>query len=218
MIVKKEETSYSVIRSGEQNQKEAIKLELSNQIKKYRTNMKLSQEELGEKVYVTRQTISNWETGKNYPDIHSLLLLSSVFGVSLDQLIKGDIDIMKEEMKAEDIKKLNYYGNIYTILLILCVVSAVPLAVFLGIYGLIIFLLLFAVTLFFAVKVEKCKKENDVQTYKEIIAFMNGERLDEITKHREYGKRPYQKFLLAIGAGLITLAILALMGMLFKIF
>ena len=61
-------------------------MELNKQIKKYRTMMNLSQEELAEKVYVTRQTISNWETGKSYPDIHSLLLLSSLFNVSLDQL------------------------------------------------------------------------------------------------------------------------------------
>ena len=67
-------------------------MELNEQIKKYRTEMNLSQEELAEKIYVTRQSISNWENGKNYPDIHSLLLLSSLFGISLDQLVKGDID------------------------------------------------------------------------------------------------------------------------------
>ena len=71
-------------------------MELNNQIKRYRTDMDLSQEALAEKVYVTRQTISNWENGKSYPDIHSLLLLSSVFHVTIDQLIKGDVKIMKE--------------------------------------------------------------------------------------------------------------------------
>ena len=71
-------------------------MELRIQIKKYRTELHLSQEELAEKVYVTRQTISNWENEKSYPDIHSLLLLSSLFNVSLDQLIKGDIEKMKE--------------------------------------------------------------------------------------------------------------------------
>ena len=48
-------------------------MELSIQIKKYRTELHLSQEELAEKVYVTRKTISNWENEKSYPDIHSLL-------------------------------------------------------------------------------------------------------------------------------------------------
>ena len=38
-------------------------MELKNQIRAYRTEMKLSQEELAESVYVTRQTVSNWETG-----------------------------------------------------------------------------------------------------------------------------------------------------------
>lgn len=56
-------------------------MEISTQIKKYRNAMELSQEDLAEKIYVTRQTISNWENGKNYPDIHSLLLLSSLLSV-----------------------------------------------------------------------------------------------------------------------------------------
>ena len=79
-------------------------MELSIQIKKYRTELHLSQEELAEKVYVTRQTISNWENEKSYPDIHSLLLLSSLFNVSLDQLIKGDIEKMKEIISEQEIK------------------------------------------------------------------------------------------------------------------
>lgn len=49
------------------------KVELQNQIKRYRTMLKMSQEELSEKVYVTRQTISNWERGKSYPDIHNAI-------------------------------------------------------------------------------------------------------------------------------------------------
>ena len=63
-------------------------MELSTQIRKYRTQMNLSQEELAERIYVTRQSISNWENGKNYPDIHSLLLLSTLFCVSVVLLIK----------------------------------------------------------------------------------------------------------------------------------
>lgn len=54
-------------------------MEIGTQIKKYRLASELSQEELAEKIYVTRQTISNWENGRNYPDVKSLLLLSSLF-------------------------------------------------------------------------------------------------------------------------------------------
>ena len=107
-------------------------MELSIQIKKYRTELHLSQEELAEKVYVTRQTISNWENEKSYPDIHSLLLLSSLFNVSLDQLIKGDIEKMKEIISEQEIKKFNYYGSIYTVHLAVLIISAVPLFMWLG--------------------------------------------------------------------------------------
>lgn len=63
-------------------------MELSKQIKKYRTEANLSQEELADKIYVSRQTISNWENEKKYPDIKSLVLMSEVFQVSLDNLVK----------------------------------------------------------------------------------------------------------------------------------
>lgn len=51
------------------------------------------------------------------------------------------------------------------------------------------------------------KKENDVHTYNEIIAFTEGKRLDEIDKLQETGKRLYQKILLALGSALIALAV-----------
>lgn len=63
-------------------------MEIGQQIIRYRKQQALSQEKLAEKVYVSRQSISNWENDKTYPDIHSLLLLSQIFQVSLDQLIK----------------------------------------------------------------------------------------------------------------------------------
>jgi len=180
--------------------------------------MKLSQEELAEKVYVTRQTISNWENNKNYPDIHSLLLLSSLFNISLDQLIKGDINIMKEEINKTELKKFNRYGTIFTLLLILLIISAVPLIAFLSYYGWIIWGLLFAITMYFAIKIEKYKKDNDIQTYKEIISFTEGKRLDEIERNQEYGKRPYQKALLAFACAIIAFLVCMLFGWLLKSF
>ena len=193
-------------------------MELNAQIKKYRRSLNLSQEELAEKVYVTRQTISNWENGKSYPDIHSLLLLSSLFNVSLDQLIKGDIETMKEIINKQEIKKFNYYSTIYAVHLILLLLSAVPLFMWLERYALIPFGIFFAITMFWALKVEKLKKENDIQTYKEIVAFTEGKKLDELHKQVEVGKRPYQKILLVIGSAVVTAAICFLIGLLMHIF
>ena len=193
-------------------------MELNEQIKKYRTEMNISQEELAEKIYVTRQSISNWENGKTYPDIHSLLLLSSLFGISLDQLVKGDIEIMKDLIKKEEIEKMNRYGSIYTVMLIATVVSAVPLFMWLGVWAFIPWGIIWAISLYFAFKVEKVKKDNDVQTYKEIVAFSEGKLLDDIQKQREIGKRPYQKIILVIGSAAVTFAVCVLIGFLMHFF
>ena len=66
-------------------------MELGNRIKQYRAARGWSQDDLAEKAYVSRQTISNWENDKSYPDLQSLLLLGSLFGLSLDQLVKGTV-------------------------------------------------------------------------------------------------------------------------------
>ena len=192
-------------------------MELNEQIKKYRTEMNISQEELAEKIFVTRQSISNWENGKTYPDIHSLLLLSSLFGISLDQLVKGDIEIMKEEIKKDEIAKMNRYGKIYTIMLIATAISAVPLFMWLGVWAFIPWGTIWAISMYFAFKIEKVKKDNDVQTYKEIVAFYEGKRLDDIHKQREIGKRSYQKILLVIGSAAVTLIVCVLIGFLMHI-
>ena len=92
-------------------------MELGKQIKKHRQEVQLSQEKLADRVYVSRQTISNWENDKSYPDVNSLVLLSEIFQISLDNLIKGDIEVMKDVIQKEEIVKMNRYGKIYTCLL-----------------------------------------------------------------------------------------------------
>lgn len=182
-------------------------MEIGRQIKKYRLQSGLSQDELAEKIFVTRQTISNWENDKNYPDIKSLLLLSSLFDISLDILVKGDLEEMKEQIQTEDIKKLTRDGTIFSILLLGVVVSAIPLALFLDFIGIGIWVLLFIVTMYYALRIEKQKKTHDIQTYKEISAFSEGKSLTELEKSCERGKRPYQKIFLVFVSALITLAI-----------
>ncbi|WP_448902773.1 helix-turn-helix domain-containing protein [Eubacterium sp.] len=168
-------------------------MELGKQIKMHRQEAELSQEELANRVYVSRQTISNWENDKSYPDVNSLVLLSEIFQISLDKLIKGDIDIMKSVIQKEEIEKMNRYGKIYTIMLIATIVSVVPLFMWLGVWAFIPWGSIWAISMYFALKIEKVKKDNDIQTYKEIVAFSEGKFLDDIHKQQEIGKRPYQK-------------------------
>lgn len=77
---------------------------------------------------------------------------------------------------------------------------------------------MFAITMFWALKVEKIKKENDIQTYKEIVAFSEGKKLDEIHKMVEVGKRPYQNVLKVVISAVVTAAVCFLIGLLIQIF
>ena len=192
-------------------------MELGNHIKHYRNEKGLSQEELAERVYVTRQTISNWENNKNYPDINSIVLLSEIFEISIDNLIKGDLEKMKKEINSEEVKKLNFYSLMMAILMIAAIISLVPLIKFIGVYAFIVYFALLACALVFALKIEKIKKNNDIQTYKEILAFTEGKRLDEIQKIEERAKRPYQKIVLSLSIAVIVVLIFVVMAFLFKL-
>ncbi|HGH9981906.1 TPA: helix-turn-helix domain-containing protein [Streptococcus pyogenes] len=181
-------------------------MEIGQQIIRYRKQQALSQEKLAEKVYVSRQSISNWENDKTYPDIHSLLLLSQIFQVSLDQLIKGDIEKMKYTITQVDKKNFKRDTKVMITLMILLMISSYPLVYFLEWLGLGIFVLLSIITMTYANRVERFKKKYDVQPYKEILAVSNGKLLDEIEKREERAKLPYQKPLIVTVFFLITVA------------
>ena len=192
-------------------------MKIGKQIKKYRTEMELSQDELAEKIFVSRQTISNWENNKNYPDVKSLLFLSSLFNVSLDVLIKGDLEEMKEKIKSEDIEEFNHLSKIFAVLLLATILLPIPLRYFLGKIGMGIWGVIAIVAVCYSLKVEKYKKKFDIQTYKEILAFMDGKNMDEPQKNQEYGKRPYQKILLAVGAGVLAVVVAVIMNIIINL-
>ena len=139
-----------------------------------RQEAQLSQEELANRVYVSRQTISNWENDKSYPDVNSLVLLSEIFQTSLDNLIKGDVEVMKDVIQKEEIEKMNRYGKSYTIMLIVTVVSAVPLFMWLGVWAFIPWGIIWAVSMYFAFKVEKVKKIMIFKPIKKLSHFPKG--------------------------------------------
>lgn len=98
-------------------------MNLSKQIKKHRERLSLSQEGLTEKLYVSRQTISNWENEKSYPDVHNLLLLSVLFDVSLDELVKGDVEQMKETIEKTEMDR---YTKMMLLFILLTALSVGP--------------------------------------------------------------------------------------------
>ena len=73
-------------------------MEIGKKLKEARLNRNLTQEVIAEKLNVSRQTISNWENEKSYPDIISVIELSNLYSISLDDLLKGD-DAMMEHLQ-----------------------------------------------------------------------------------------------------------------------
>lgn len=195
-------------------------MELSKTIKRLRTEKRWSQEMLAEHAFVSRQTVSNWETEKSYPDVHSLLILSDIFGVSLDELIKGDVEIMKDTIKNEDAGRLRKFQWLSVVEMFILMFGVTLLVEYGGEIGTILGCLLagiLSVCIFMTFReLEQIKQDEDIQTYREVLAFLNGETLDDIEKEKELEKRKTQKKLLLFvamqaGAILIVSAVVAIL-------
>lgn len=144
-------------------------MELGNQIKRHRKNMGISQAELAEKIYVSSQTISNWENERSYPDIQNLIALSVMFNVSLDELVKGDVKEMKHVIDQE---KMNRYSILMLVFMLLPLILLGPAVNYFGVYGVVVLSIVYLIGFYYAHRVDKIKKKYNVKTYKEIVDFM----------------------------------------------
>ncbi|WP_107839134.1 helix-turn-helix domain-containing protein [Metasolibacillus meyeri] len=78
----------------------------SERLKQEREKKGWSQAELAEKIHVSRQSVSKWETGKNYPSIEVIIELSDLFGITIDELLRSDEEL--KEKVIQDSKQLAY--------------------------------------------------------------------------------------------------------------
>lgn len=74
-------------------------MKLSDRIQYLRKSRGMSQEELAEKIGVSRQAVSKWESEQSMPDLDKVILLSDFFGVTTDYLLKGTEPELQEENK-----------------------------------------------------------------------------------------------------------------------
>lgn len=94
-------------------------MKIGEQLKKFRAQNELTQEDVANKLHVSRATISSWETGRTFPDIEKLIYLSELYEVSLGELVKGDPVIMENIKK--DKKSLSYWKITKNIMLFLSI-------------------------------------------------------------------------------------------------
>jgi len=80
-------------------------MNIGKKLKDSRTKLQLSQEEVAEKLNITRQTLSNWENNKSYPDILNIIELSNLYPISIDELIKEDKQMVESLEESLNVVK-----------------------------------------------------------------------------------------------------------------
>ncbi|MDT4037843.1 helix-turn-helix transcriptional regulator, partial [Staphylococcus hominis] len=146
-------------------------MNIGQQIRKYRERDEYSQEYLAEKLYVSRQTISNWENEKSYPDIHNLLVMCELFDISLDDLVRGDLNSNKQESIK---RKMNIWSLVMIIGFTLSSILIGPLLYYFNSWGFIIIAILFLISFYSGTQIDKIKYKYNLDNYDRIVAFMNG--------------------------------------------
>lgn len=89
-------------------------MEVGERLKLRRVELNLTQEYVAEVLGITRQTISNWENGRSYPDIERMIRLSDVYLLSLDELLKGDKKMVKH---LQENTLVNHFLKVFIIML-----------------------------------------------------------------------------------------------------
>lgn len=115
-------------------------MEIGKKLKNARIEAGLTQEKAAEKIDVSRQTISNWENEKSYPDIISVIALSDLYSVSLDELLKGDQKMAEHLEESTNIVKSNkkLTGAILLNIILMILLIALNMLLPEGIYYLVI--------------------------------------------------------------------------------
>ena len=104
---------------------------LSERIYQFRRRCGLSQEQLAEKIGVSRQAVSKWESGTSTPELEKLLALSECFQISLDELVKEEIDNLSTNVIPQNMEETKFPKGIeLKVGITLCLVGAVCLILF----------------------------------------------------------------------------------------
>ena len=107
-------------------------MEISDRLKEARQSIGLTQDQVAEKILVSRVTVSHWESGKSLPDIVSLISLSDLYGITLDELVKGDPKM--EEKVKKDVKEANNNKRLIgmTVILVIAVLLVYGVSIIVG--------------------------------------------------------------------------------------
>ncbi|MBQ3409522.1 MAG: helix-turn-helix transcriptional regulator [Clostridia bacterium] len=97
-------------------------MEISEKIKQIRNKEGLTQEQFSEKINVSRNAVAKWETNRGYPDIQNLISISEVFYISLDELVKDDVNVKNKIIAESSSKKWHILVILYLVAIIIYIV------------------------------------------------------------------------------------------------
>ena len=193
-------------------------MDIGNQIRERRQRLGLSQDELAQRLYVSRVTISHWETNKTLPDVQSMLLLANLFGTTIDEMVRGDVDEMREMVeKSEQQRKA------FAIALGAVEVTVIAVLAFMAVAGRdyldsALRLLLSVLVLAFAVVVLVARRGGEGREAKSAAELLGAASGDPVEAARESASANVMRLVLQVFVGLVVgIGVLVMGGLLLDV-
>ena len=177
-------------------------MDIGNQIRERRARLGLSQDELAQKLYVSRVTISHWETGKTLPDVQSMLLLANLFDTTIDELLRGDVDEMREMVKRSEQRTKVFAVALATVEVIVITALAVTAVAGRDYLEPVLRLLLAVLVLAFSIAVLVARRGAGAEDAKSAADLLGAATGDAVEAARESGASLGMRLVLQVFAGL----------------
>lgn len=177
-------------------------MDIGNQIRERRARLGLSQDELAQRLYVSRVTISHWETGKTLPDVQSMLLLANLFDTTIDELVRGDVDEMREMVKKSEQRTKVFAVALATVEVIVITALAVTAVAGRDYLEPVLRLLLAVLVLAFSIAVLVARRGAGAEDAKSAADLLGAATGDPVEAARESGASLGMRLVLQVFAGL----------------
>lgn len=187
-------------------------MDIGNQIREHRRRLGLSQDELARRLYVSRVTVSHWETSKTLPDVQSMLLLANLFGTTIDELVRGDVDEMRKMVERDERRTKVYAVALATVEVVVVTALAVTAVAGRAYLKPVLRLLLAVLALSFSIVMLVARRDGGARDAKSAAELLGAATGDPASAARESGAAHGMRLVLQVFAGLAVAVGLLVMG------
>lgn len=187
-------------------------MDIGNQIRERRQALGLSQEELAQRLYVSRVTVSHWETSKTLPDVQSMLLLANLFGTTIDELVRGDVDEMRKMVERGERRTKVFAVALATVEVVVITALAVTAVAEHAYLEPMLRLLLAVLVVSFSVVMLVARRDGSARDAKSAAELLGAATGDPAAAARESGAAHGMRLVLQVFSGLATAVGLLVVG------